>query len=313
MTSSAFKLGREGADDGSFRRQESQFRRWVSSDPGAEFPVAAGRYHLYVARACPWAHRTIIGRRLMGLEDAIGVSFVDPIRDERGWTFTGGEYVDPVNGFSFLSEAYVATDPAYEARVSVPVLWDRETEVIVNNESADILRMLGTVFAPLASHPVDLYPSALRGEIDELNHRIYDNVNNAVYKAGFSRRQEVYETEVRGLFAMLDELDGRLAGSRFLFGSEPVETDWRLFTTLVRFDAVYQIHFKCSIRKLIEYEHLRPYARDLYQWPGVAETVSFDEIRRHYYVTHPMINPSGLVALAPAASFDEPHGRESLR
>jgi putative glutathione S-transferase len=309
MTSSTFKLGREGADDGSFRRQESQFRRWVSNEPGAEFPVERGRYHLYVARACPWAHRTIIGRRLMGLEDAIGLSFVDPIRDERGWTFTGGEYVDPVNGFSYLSEAYLASDSEYEARVSVPVLWDRETEVIVNNESADILRMLGTVFVPLASHPVDLYPAALRSEIDELNHRIYDNVNNAVYKAGFSRRQEVYEAEVRGLFAMLDELDGRLAGSRFLFGPEPVETDWRLFTTLVRFDAVYQIHFKCSLRKLIEYEHLWPYARDLYQWPGVAETVSFDEIRRHYYETHPMINPSGLVALAPAASFDEPHGR----
>ena len=309
MTSSTFSLGREGADDGSFRRQESQFRRWVSDEPGAEFPVEGGRYHLYVARACPWAHRTIIARRLMGLEQAIGLSFVDPIRDERGWAFTGGEYVDAVNGFSFLSEAYVASDPAYEARVSVPVLWDRQTGVIVNNESADILRMLGTVFTALAEHPVDLYPSALRSEIDELNHRIYDNVNNAVYKAGFSRRQDVYEAEVRGLFAMLDELDARLARSRFLFGPEPVETDWRLFTTLVRFDAVYQIHFKCSLRKLIEYEHLWPYARDLYQWPGVADAVSFDEIRRHYYLTHPMINPSGLVAVAPAADFNEPHGR----
>jgi glutathionyl-hydroquinone reductase len=309
MTSSTFSLGREGADDGSFRRQESQFRRWMSDEPGAEFPAEGGRYHLYVARACPWAHRTIIARRLMGLEQTIGLSFVDPIRDERGWAFTGGEYVDAVNGFSFLSEAYAATDPAYEARVSVPVLWDRQTGVIVNNESADILRMLGTVFTPLAEHPVDLYPSELRSEIDELNHRIYDNVNNAVYKAGFSRRQDVYESEVRGLFAMLDELDARLAGSRFLFGPEPVETDWRLFTTLVRFDAVYQIHFKCSLRKLIEYEHLWPYARDLYQWRGVAETVSFEEIRRHYYLTHPMINPSGLVALQPAADFDEPAGR----
>ena len=309
MTSSTFSLGREGADDGSFRRQESQFRRWVSSEPGAEFPLAGGRYHLYVARACPWAHRTIIARRLMGLEDVIGLSFVDPIRDERGWAFTGGDFVDPVNGFGFLSEAYVATDPSYEARVSVPVLWDRQTGVIVNNESADILRMLGTVFAPLASHPIELYPAPLRDKIDELNDRIYDSVNNAVYKAGFSRRQEVYEAEVRGLFAMLDELDARVSRSRFLFGPEPVETDWRLFTTLVRFDAVYQIHFKCSLRKLIEYEHLWPYARDLYQWPGVAETVSFDEIRRHYYLTHPMINPSGLVALAPAADFDEPAGR----
>jgi glutathionyl-hydroquinone reductase len=312
MTSSTFSLGREGADDGSFRRQESQFRQWVSGDPGAEFPPEAGRYHLYVARACPWAHRTIIARRLMGLEDAIGLSFVDPIRDERGWAFTGGEYVDAVNGFEFLSEAYVATDPGYEARVTVPVLWDRQSGVIVSNESADILRMLGTAFSGLASHPVDLYPERLRDEIDALNDRIYDNVNNAVYKAGFSRRQEVYEREVAALFGMLDELDERLAERRFLFGPEPVETDWRLFTTLLRFDAVYQIHFKCSLRKLIEYEHLWPYARDLYQWPGVAETVSFDEIRRHYYLTHPMINPSGLVAVRPAAGFDEPPGRESL-
>jgi putative glutathione S-transferase len=312
VSSSTFSLGRESADDGSFRRQESQFRRWVSPDAGVEFPLVAGRYHLYVARACPWAHRTIIARRLMGLEDAIGISFVDPIRDERGWAFTGGGYVDTVNGFAFLSEAYAATDPGYQARVTVPVLWDKESGVIVSNESADILRMLGTVFAPLAEHPVDLYPEPLRSEIGVLNDRIYENVNNAVYKAGFSRRQAVYEHEVYALFATLDELDERLAQRRFLFGPAPVETDWRLFTTLVRFDAVYQIHFKCSLRKLIEYEHLWPYARDLYQVPGVADTVDFDEIRRHYYLTHPMINPSGLVAVLPAASFDAPPGRESL-
>ena len=310
VSSSTFSPGREGADDGSFRRQESQFRRWVAD--ASEFPPQAGRYHLYVSRACPWAHRTMIARRLMGLEDAIGLSFVDPIRDQRGWAFTGGEYVDAVNGFEFLSEAYVATDPAYDARVTVPVLWDKESGVIVSNESADILRMLGTVFVPFATHPVELVPESVREQIDELNDRIYDNVNNAVYKAGFSRRQDVYEREVHALFALLDELDERLAVRRFLFGAEPVETDWRLFTTLVRFDAVYQIHFKCSLRKLIEYEHLWPYTRDLYQWPGVAETVDFDEIRRHYYLTHPMINPSGLVAVRPAASFDEPHGREAL-
>ncbi len=309
---STFSLGREGADDGSFRRQESQFRRWVSDEPGSDLPPVAGRYHLYVARACPWAHRTIIARGLMGLQDAIGLSFVDPIRDERGWAFSGGEYVDPLNGFSFLREAYLATDPGYEARVTVPVLWDTQSGAIVSNESADILRMLGTVFAPLAAHPVELYPASLRDEIDALNDQIYDNINNAVYKAGFARSQEVYEREVSALFATLDELDSRLADRRFLFGSEPLETDWRLFTTLLRFDAVYQVHFKCSLRKLIEYEHLWPYARDLYQWSGVAETVSFDEIRRHYYLTHPMINPSGLVAVRPAADFDEPPGRESL-
>jgi putative glutathione S-transferase len=312
VSSSTFSLGRESADDGSFRRQESQFRRWVSADAGARFPLVAGRYHLYVARACPWAHRTIIARRLMGLEAAIGISFVDPIRDERGWAFTGDRYVDTVNGFAFLSEAYTATDPGYQARVTVPVLWDKESGVIVSNESADILRMLGTVFAPLAEHPVDLYPEPLRSEIGALNDRIYENVNNAVYKAGFSRRQAVYEHEVHALFATLDKLDERLAQRRFLFGPVPVETDWRLFTTLVRFDAVYQIHFKCSLRKLIEYEQLWPYTRDLYQVPGVADTVDFDEIRRHYYLTHPMINPSGLVAVLPAASFDAPPGRESL-
>jgi glutathionyl-hydroquinone reductase len=308
MTSFAAKssLGREAGGDGSFQRQASIFRRWVGSD---EFPVAAGRYHLYVARACPWAHRTLIGRALMGLEDAIGISYVDPIRDERGWAFTGGEYHDPINGFSFLSEAYLATDPAYEARVSVPVLWDRARGVIVNNESADIFRMLHTVFAPLAEHPVELYPEPLRTEIDALNTSIYDAVNDGVYRSGFARTQEAYEQAVFGVFSVLDELDARLAERRFLFGPTPLETDWRLFTTLVRFDAVYQIHFKCSVRKLVEYEHLWPYARDLYQWPGVADTVSFDEIRRHYYLTHPMINPSGLVAVLPAASFDEPAGR----
>jgi glutathionyl-hydroquinone reductase len=300
-------------EGGSFRRQESQFRRWVSDDGSTEFPLQAGRYHLYVARACPWAHRTVIGRRLMGLEDAIGISYVDPIRDnDSGWRFTGGEFVDQVNGFELLSQAYQASDPHYDARVTVPVLWDKQSGVIVNNESSDILRMLGTVFGPLAAHPVDLYPEPLRDEIEALNERIYENVNNAVYKAGFSTHQHIYEHEVRSLFATLDELDQRLSQRRFLVGRQPVETDWRLFTTLLRFDAVYQIHFKCSLRKLIEYEHLWPYTRDLYLWPGVAETVDFDEIRAHYYRTHPQINPSGLVAVRPAASFDDPPGREGL-
>jgi glutathionyl-hydroquinone reductase len=284
----------------------------VLDDPSAEFPLQAGRYHLYVARACPWAHRTIIARRLMGLEEAIGISFLDPIRDERSWAFTGGQYVDPVNGFDFLREAYLASDMEYGLRVTVPVLWDRQAAVIVNNESGDILRMLGTVFRPLASHPIDLYPEEIRPEIDALNEHIYHAVNNGVYKAGFSTRQSVYESEVEKLFAVLDELDERLAERRFLFGAAPVETDIRLFTTLVRFDAVYQIHFKCSRRKLIEYANLWPYARDLYQWPGIGETVSLDEIRAHYYRTHPMINPSGIVAAAPAASFSEPPGRQWL-
>jgi len=304
-----FSLGRERGEDGSFQRQQSAFRALVSTDGSTGFPPVAGRYHLYVARACPWAHRTLIGRSLMGLESAIGVSFVGPLRDERGWRFDGVRHIDAVNGFRHLSEAYSAADPAFDARVTVPVLWDTERATIVNNESEDILRMLSTVFAPLADHPVELYPDALRDEIDALNRHLYDTVNNAVYRAGFATRQEIYEREVTTLFATLDELDARLADRRFLFGAQPLETDWRLFTTLVRFDAVYQIHFKCSLRKLIEYPNLWPYARDLYQWPGIAETVDFDEIRAHYYGTHPMINPSGLVAMAPAASFEEPAGR----
>jgi putative glutathione S-transferase len=310
--STSFSLGREGSQDGSFRRQQSRFRHWVTADGSSGFAAVAGRYHLYVARACPWAHRTIIGRRLMGLQKAISISFVDPLRDERGWAFTGGGYTDPVNEFEFLAEAYKATDPGYADRVSVPALWDRERGVIVNNESADILRMLSTVFAPLAEHPVELYPPKLAADIDQLNERIYENLNNGVYKSGFTTRQTIYEREVRRVFDMLDELDQRLAGTRFLFGDQPLETDWRLFTTLVRFDAVYQIHFKCSLRKVAEYPNLWPYLRDLYQWPGVAETVDFDEIRTHYYRTHPMLNPSGLVALMPALEFGAPPGRELL-
>jgi putative glutathione S-transferase len=304
-----FSLGREGGEDGSFRRQQSSFRNLVSADGSSAFALEAGRYHLYVARACPWAHRTIIARRLMGLERAVSIFYVNPLRDARGWAFTGDGYEDPVNGFAFLAQAYAASEPGYGGRASVPVLWDSATSTIVNNESADILRMLSTVFASLAEHPVDLYPEGVREQIDALNEHIYETVNNAVYKAGFATRQEVYEREVVALFRSLDELDERLADRRFLFGGEPLETDWRLFTTLLRFDAVYQIHFKCSIRKLTEYRHLWPYTRDLYQWPGVADTVSFDEIRAHYYRTHPMINPTGIVAVAPADDWAEPPRR----
>ncbi len=304
-----FTLVREQGDDGSFQRQASRFREWVAADGSTGFPLQDGRYHLYVCRACPWAHRAIIGRRLMGLEAAISISFVNPIRDDRGWAFTGAGYEDPVNGFRFLAEAYERTDPGFDDRVTVPVLWDRRRRLIVNNESADILRMLSTVFAPLGEHPVELYPPALASEQDALAQRIYDQLNNGVYRAGFAHRQEAYERAVEGVFAMLDELDARLSGTRFLFGGAPLETDWRLFTTLVRFDAVYQIHFKCSLRKLAEYPHLWPYLRDLYQWPGIADTVDFDEIRRHYYGTHRMLNPGGLVALMPALDWGAPAER----
>lgn len=309
----SFSLGGEEHRDGAFVRQSSRFRDWVTTDGSSGFAADAGRYHLYVARACPWAHRTIIARRLMGLEEAISISYVDPIRDERGWAFTQpGRYEDPVNGFGLLSEAYRAVDPEFSDRVTVPVLWDRERATIVNNESADILRMLSTAFATVAQHPVVLYPESLAAEIDSLSDRIYDHVNNGVYMAGFSTRQHVYEHAVEGIFTLLDELDERLAARRFLFGTEPLETDWRLFTTLIRFDAVYHIHFKCSRRKIAEYEHLWPYLRDLYQWPGVSETVSFDEIRAHYYRTHESINPNGIVAVMPALAFDAPAGRERL-
>ena len=299
---------------GSWERRRSVFRDWVTADGSSAFALEADRYHLYVARACPWAHRTLIARRLMGLEDVISVSYVDPIRDEEldGWAFTGGRYQDPINGFKFLNEAYHAADPEYMGDITVPVLWDKRGAAIVNNESADILRMLGTVFVPLAKHRVDLYPQDLRREIDALNPRLYDLVNDGVYKAGFATTQGAYDDAVQRLFQMLDELDLRLADRRMLFGPVPVETDWRLFTTLVRFDAVYQIHFKCSVRKLAEYENLWPYARDLYQWPGIAETVDFDEIRAHYYRTHPSINPSGIVAAIPAESFYVPHERDRL-
>jgi putative glutathione S-transferase len=304
----------EIAEDGSWRRRRSSFRNWVSADRSSAFTPEPDRYHLYVARACPWAHRTLIARSLMGLEGVIDVSYVDPIRDEEGegWAFTGDRYQDPINNFRYLRDAYAAADPAYLGGVTVPVLWDKQNRTIVNNESADILRMLGTVFTPLAEHPVELYPERLGESINRLNATIYERVNDGVYKCGFATRQEPYEAAVRALFQTLDELDTRLEHRRFLFGPEPVETDWRLFTTLVRFDAVYQIHFKCSLRKLVEYEQLWPYARDLYQWSDVAATVSFDEIRAHYYRTHPQINPSGIVAMLPSADFNEPHDRARL-
>jgi putative glutathione S-transferase len=308
---STFSLGREG-ESGEFRRQASAFRDRVAGDGSTAYPAESGRYHLYVSWACPWAHRAVIGRRLKGLEDAIGLSVVDPIRDERGWRFSGGEHVDRAEGFSYLSEAYRLTDPTFDGRVSVPVLWDRKTRRIVNNESGDILRMLNDGFGDLADDAIDLYPEPLRPEIDALNDRIYEGLNNAVYRAGFTTRQAVYEREVIGIFELLDLLDERLATRRYLFGDAPVETDWRLFTTLVRFDAVYAIHFKCSLRRVVDYASLWPYVRDLYAIPGIAETVRFDEIRAHYYRTHPMINPSGLVALRPVEDFAAPHGREAL-
>jgi glutathionyl-hydroquinone reductase len=304
-----FELGRELTAEGCFVRQESAFRRWVTADGSSGFPAAAGRYHLYASLCCPWSQRTVIGRMLKGLESAIAISYTDPYRDSRGWAFAGGEYVDRANGFAFLSEAYAATDPSFDDRVTLPVLWDTETGQIVSNESGEILRMLNGAFDAIAEHDVDLYPPALRGEIDALNELVYENLNNGVYRAGFSTSQAAYEEACAKVFWMLDELEERLASSRYLVGGAPTEADWRLFPTLVRFDTVYYQHFKCNRRRIVDYPNLWAYTRDLYQLPGIAGTVRMDEIKRHYYTTHDMINPSRIIPAGPDLDFLASHGR----
>jgi putative glutathione S-transferase len=298
-----------------FVRQDAPFREWVTADGSSGYRAEPGRYHLYVSLACPWAHRTLIVRALKGLEEAIPVSIVDPIRDERGWAFRDvrGATGDRLHGWSYLAEAYVASDPGYDLRVSVPVLWDTRTERIVNNESADIIVMLNEAFDAFAADPeLDLYPAELRAEIDELNRIVYETVNNGVYRAGFAPTQEDYDEAVHPLFATLDRLDERFAARRYLVGGRPTLADWRLFTTLVRFDAVYVGHFKCNLRRIVDYPHLSAYLRDLYQTPGVAETVDMDHIKRHYYVTHGQLNPRAIVPAGPILDFDASHGREAL-
>jgi glutathionyl-hydroquinone reductase len=310
MTLERFDLGREAAESGEFVRQDSRFRDLVTADGSSGFPAAAGRYHLYVCRACPWAHRTLIVRRLKGLEAAIDVSYVHPFRDGRGWAFPGGDHVDQLNGFSLLSEAYERTDPSFEGRVSVPVLWDHVGGRIVNNESADIIRMLNSEFDAFAEHPeVDLYPEALRPEIDRINERVYGEVNNGVYRAGFARTQDAYEDAFDRLFTALSWLERLLGERRYVAGDVITEADWRLFTTLVRFDAVYYVHFRCNGRLIADHPNLWGYARELYAVPGVAETVSFAEIKEHYYTTHDELNPKRLIPKGPFLDWDEPHGR----
>ena len=305
----------ERGSGGRFQRQASAFRDWVTSDGSSAYPAAAGRYHLYVSLACPWAHRTVILRELKGLQDAIGMSIVDPVRDERGWAFTGaaGTTLDEINGWTYLSQGYVATDPGFDARVTVPVLWDKVSGRIVNNESADIIVMLNGAFDEFAARPdLDLYPEALRPQIDAINEKVYENVNNGVYRSGFASSQEAYEEAVFPLFATLDELDERLATRRWLVGDRQTLADWRLFTTLVRFDPVYVGHFKCNLRRIVDYPNLSGYLRDLYATPGVAETVDIDQIKRHYYLTHAGINPSAIVPAGPVLDLRAPHGRERL-
>jgi putative glutathione S-transferase len=300
----------EQGQTGIFVRQADAFDDWVTGDGRSGFPAASGRYHLYVSLACPWAHRTIIVRRLKRLEGTIGMSVVDPIRDDLGWAFRDvpGAGPDPVNGFAFLSQAYLATNPGYHGRVTVPVLWDRQTRRIVSNNDDHIMRMLETAFDAFGDASLDLYPPAYSAEIDRLNERIYQTVNNGVYRAGFATAQAAYEEAAYGVFETLDELEARLAARRYLFGARPVETDWRLFVTLIRFDAVYYGHFKCNLRRIVDYPNLWGYLRDLYQIDGVAQTVNFDHIKRHYYATHDDINPTRIVPIGPLLDFTTANG-----
>lgn len=302
----------EQSASGDFERQEDAFRDWVKRDGSTAYPPKRDRYHLYVSLACPWAHRTIIMRRLKGLKDSVAMTVVDPIRDERGWAFRAGpgHSTDPINGFKFLSEAYHATQPDYEGRVTVPVLWDKETKRIVSNSDDDIMRMFNSEFGAFAANDYDFVPPDLEQQIDTLNERIYERVNDGVYRAGFASKQEPYEKAARQLFEMLDELDARLAEQRFLFGDRLTETDWRLFPTLIRFDAVYHGHFKCNLRRIVDYPNLWPYLRDLYQHDGIAGTVNFDHIKRHYYVTHDDINPTRIVPIGPVLDLEKPPGRD---
>ena len=305
----------ETSASGEFQRQEDVFREWISNDGSTSYPAVPGRYHLYVSLACPWASRTVIFRKLKGLEDGIGMTIIDPIRDEKGWAFRDGPgySTDPINGFQYLSEAYQATDPNFGGRVTVPVLWDRETRKIVNNCEDDICIMFNSAFNTIAQNKdVDFFPKDLEGEHAKLADFIYDHVNNGVYQAGFATRQRPYEISCRKLFEALDQLDQRLSKSRYLLGQRIIEADWRLFCTLVRFDVVYYGHFKCNIRRIIDYPNLQGYLMDLYQQPGIAGAVNFDHIKRHYYMTHTQINPTRIVPLGPALDLTKPHGREKI-
>jgi glutathionyl-hydroquinone reductase len=305
------------APTGRFLRPATRFRNWVTEDGSAGatgeggFRAGRGRYHLYVSHACPWAHRTVIMRMLKGLDDVVSLSVVEPLYGPRGWRFgtSPGTIPDSVNGASELAEIYVRADPRYTGRVSVPVLWDKERHTIVNNESAEIIRMFNGAFGRFTNVRTDYYPPELRSEIDRVNTLIYENVNNGVYRAGFATSQEAYEEAFRALFGALDELDERLALQRYLAGSDITEADWRLFTTLVRFDAVYYSHFKCNLRRIVDYQNLSNYLRDLYQQPGIAATVNMDHIKRHYYGSQRNVNPTGIVPLGPQLDFLAPHDR----
>ncbi|MDF5756442.1 glutathione S-transferase C-terminal domain-containing protein [Spongiactinospora sp. TRM90649] len=294
------KMGREIASDGRFVRQPNRFTGRVEiAEPG--------RYHLYASYACPWAQRALIVRRLLGLEEAVGVTIVDPIRDEKGWRFPGG---DPVTGAEYLSELYLSSDPSFDGRYTVPCVWDVREKRLISNDYPRITLDFETLLTPLhAEGAPDLYPLALRPQIDELNDRLFHGLNNAVYEAGFARSQEVYEEAAGRVFATLDEMESRLSGQRFLHGDEITESDVRIYTTLARFDPVYHSHFKCAVRRLIDYPVLWAYARDLYQRPAFRETTDFDQIKRHYYITQVDVNPSRIVPVGPELDWESRHGR----
>jgi glutathionyl-hydroquinone reductase len=305
----------ETSASGAFVRQAYAIRDRITADGSSGFRAEPGRYHLYVSLACPWAHRAIIVRCLLGLEGVISMSVVDPVRDERGWAFRDGpgHGPDPVCGFTFLSEAYLATDPSFTGRYTVPCIWDRATGRLVTNNYPDITIDFETAFAAHhRSGAPDLYPERLRPDIDAVNKLIYEDVNNGVYKAGFSTSQQAYEAAVVALFKRLDWLEARLATQRYLVDSQLTEADIRLFTTLVRFDSVYFGHFKCNLRRLIDYPNLWGYARDLFQRPCFGETVNVDHIKRHYYMTHDLINPTRIVPVGPVIDWTAPHDRARL-
>lgn len=295
----------EQGESGEFERQDDEFREEIGAQD-----AQAGRYHLYVSLACPWAHRTLILRHLLGLEETIGASVVDPVRDERGWCFGEGDGFspDPINDFDFLSQAYLATDDSFGGRVTVPALWDKQQGKIVNNSEDDICRMFQERFA--ADDAPDFFPDELAEDQDLLSEFVYERINNGVYKAGFATTQDAYAKAAHTLFEALDDLEMRLANQRYLLGDQIVETDWRLFCTLIRFDPVYVGHFKCNLRRIVDYPNLSGYLRELYQLPGIAGTVNFDHIKRHYYVTHDDINPTGIVPVGPQMDLDSPHGRD---
>jgi putative glutathione S-transferase len=299
---------------GRFVRRPSAFRRFVTRDGSSGFKAEPGRYHLYVSLACPWAHRTLIFRKLKRLEAAISLSVLDWEMGADGWEFSDrpGCTRDQVNGARYLREIYTLAEPRYSGRVTVPVLWDKRERTIVNNESADIVRMLNGAFDDFADATVDFCPAPLRAEIDRVNAFVYDNINNGVYRCGFATTQEAYEEAFDALFAALDEIERRLARRRYLVGDRLTEADWRLFTTLVRFDAVYHGHFKCNLRRIADYANLAGYLRELYQVPGVAETVDMHHIKHHYYRSHRGLNPTGIVPKGPALDFAAPHGRDRL-